>query len=58
MDSVISLVLIGTEALAAITPIRVETTNISLNRFEPSRRDCYQEKEFQLPILNWGGGYR
>ena len=53
-----SIISIGTETLAAITPIRVVTSNISLTRFDPGRRGCYQEKEFQLPILNWAGGYR
>jgi hypothetical protein len=33
----------GTEALAAITPVRTVTGNVTINRFPPIRRGCYME---------------
>ena len=48
----------GTETLAAITPTRIETGNISLARFEPTRRGCYVDKEFYFQNLNWDYAFR
>lgn len=48
----------GTETLAAITPTILRTTNNTLERFEPSIRDCYLDSEFGFPNLKWSDGYR
>ena len=42
---------LGAETLAAITVNKVVTTDIAIKRFIPTKRGCYQDKEFSFPNL-------
>ena len=44
--------------LLALVPTVISTTPTALSRFEPDKRRCYQDAEFNLPNLRFEDGYR
>jgi hypothetical protein len=44
--------------LAAITPTRIVTSDVSIQRFAPDRRGCYLDEEFHFQNLQWSSGFR
>lgn len=39
-------------------PSLINTTKNALSRFEPDKRNCFQDQEFAFNYLKWGDGYR
>ena len=49
---------LGTETLSALIPSLINTTDNALSRFDPEKRNCYKDQEFQFNYLKWSDGYR
>ena len=48
----------GTETIAGLNPTKIVTSTSAMKRFEPTRRGCYTDKEFELTNLKWSSGFR
>ena len=44
--------------MVALIPSVINTTKNTLSRFQPEKRKCYQDEEFDLPNLRYDEGYR
>jgi hypothetical protein len=49
---------IGTETLVALIPSVINTTKNTMARYQPDKRKCYEDAEFDLPNLRYDDGYR
>ena len=52
------LLIPGTENIAALTPSIIVTSQTAVDRFMPDDRGCYNDDEFDFPILKQASGYR